>query len=815
MAFDTATGRPLGPQIRTGDPVGNRFRARPRRKAANAWSGGRFWDVVTGQPIARRTAIPARPDWVGLDFRGGVVTYETEEMSSGSRELGLSIRLFGPDGSPRGVVQGQGARPGSDEGATSFWPGGEVLAIAHKTGDVVLYDLEHGTRQGGFHAAESVITAMAIGPDGASLVSGTPDGRVRAPGTVSGWPRRLDLPTFGSVISLRFTPDGRRIGVLLADGSIRLWTLPSRPVPTDPPDHAGTKGRRSAEGRGLLAGRRSRDGPGLDREASQDRGRSKPARRRPRTVPLDRETPHGRQPGRPSMGHFLNGSAPTPRARSAWERRWAADRRPIAALELDRRDGLLARRQDPGGDRLPGEGLAGRYDAETGRPSAPLLNTGLVTMSLAFARMGGPWPSEQLRAPRSASRNPMSSSGTSPPAGSFARPRCPIGRPHCSTARTANLSCAVDHSISESSFGRYQILGVADLKPRGRPLEGTAYAPGAVAFLPGDRLLTCGLGGLWGLGRRRGPVQSTGDPAGTTPEALSVSPGTRWLAILDDRGDGQIYDAATYRPFGPPLRAARPLAGLTFAPDGRSIVGAVGTPPSYLAASDSATGPARNRHGLHRARDRHEARSLDRCDPSPDDSRLATTSRRRWTFEPTSLPFGRSPVARRVRRLGRGRGEFLRRPLAPRPPRHAPAGRLVDPRPTIALFADQGRFDQASDQFDLASKSATAGSIRDWEFSAAVAARDAGRLVEARWHLDRLLQGSPDEVQALIERSEVDEALGRSGRGDVHLDRATQLGLDPSSSERAVDRLARSGRWDEPPSSWPPSITGNPTCRRS
>ncbi len=129
-------------------------------------------------------------------------------------------------------------------------------------------------------------------------------------------------------------------------------------------------------------------------------------------------------------------------------------------------------------------------------------------------------------------------------------------------------------TLEGADFGRYQLWDLDPLRPRGVPLAIPAQNPGAVAFLPGDRLLTKGPGGVWEWDVRAGKPLRLVIPEARGLAALVADPSARWLALLGDDGRGRLHDAATFAPVGPPLVAEGPLQALAFSRDGASILGA-------------------------------------------------------------------------------------------------------------------------------------------------------------------------------------------------------------------------------------------------
>jgi formylglycine-generating enzyme required for sulfatase activity len=159
------------------------------------------------------------------------------------------------------------SHPGAGS-ATAFSPGGEILAVAAKTGDVVLWQMGHPTTLTAglsapatrleFSAENSIIavayagkgvrlffphagaaahawmmhaadaTSVAVSPDGARIAIGTSDGGISLWSSTEA--RQLgslpeELRHRGEVLDLAFRPDGRQLASASGDGTVKLWNV--------------------------------------------------------------------------------------------------------------------------------------------------------------------------------------------------------------------------------------------------------------------------------------------------------------------------------------------------------------------------------------------------------------------------------------------------------------------------------------------------------------------------------------------------------------------------------------------------------------
>jgi WD40 repeat protein len=120
--------------------------------------------------------------------------------------------------------------------ASAVGAGGKLLAAADEVGRVALWDTTSGKR---LHSLKGTAgLALAMSPDGRSVIAGLPNGQLAVWDTASGKERCL-LPrsAWSAGLVMAFSPDGSRIAAARPDGTIGIWdsgsgkelrSLPSR-----------------------------------------------------------------------------------------------------------------------------------------------------------------------------------------------------------------------------------------------------------------------------------------------------------------------------------------------------------------------------------------------------------------------------------------------------------------------------------------------------------------------------------------------------------------------------------------------------------
>ncbi len=198
--WDLASGRLLGQPVEHGSWV-QAVASSPDGRAI--LTGGmdrtaRLWDARTGRPLGPP-----------LVHRDGVLTV-----------------AFSPDG--RTLLTGSGS--------TVFRPYGRTLLIKSGStdglsGEARLWDAGTGRPLGPPLAHQGPVVAVAFGPDGRSVLTGSMDKTARLWDAATGQPLGPLLAHPDMVDAVAFSPDGRTILVSCVDKTLRLWEAASgRPV---------------------------------------------------------------------------------------------------------------------------------------------------------------------------------------------------------------------------------------------------------------------------------------------------------------------------------------------------------------------------------------------------------------------------------------------------------------------------------------------------------------------------------------------------------------------------------------------------------
>ena len=778
--WDLATGRRLGPDLPTPGP----FALSPggRSLLSLGPGGGTFREVATGRVVAQAPGMSSTANQLGFDLVGGAYTVEPGPPPAGSEAdaeaEGHRLRLWGPDGSARGEVGGLiGAA--STFGALLFGPDGRSVAAFGPGGSVVLVDLRTAKRAVIEGTGGSFARSLAISPDGSTLAVGTFDGKLRLWDARGGQPRGPEIPHGGEIVELSFTADGSGLAVLSA-GSVNLWHLPTRPAPADRPATA----------------------PGPQDGAAFSPGAERALVYSYRRRDLRVARPEGPSPAAP----VPLGWASTRLLASPDGRRWAAAARggevPDTILRLLDADGaaiggplphrtwLIDLAFSPDGRTLAATGYGGAlwtYDAQDGRPRGPLVPLGRIGLSLDYAPDGrtvvvGTGPNiPVLNGPQLQRVDAATGKATV----RIDQDESVMSLAHSPDGRSLLVRYA--QSLDRLNFGRYRLWDVATFAPRGEPLAYPVAEPRAVAFLPGGGLLTPGPGGIWTWDVPSGRPLRLVIPLRRSLRGLAVDPPARWVAALTDDGRGQLYEAETHRPIGPPLRAERPILAIRFDADGRSLVAALDdatlrrwplptadAPGAVAIATGARLDPST---GAVRPLSAEEWLALAERDPPPnaDDDAQARHALGAEAAESEGDSFAAL--------------WHLDRLAPPRP------GDWTIPARRAEALAAGGRRAEADEALAAAAKLAPAGALRSWELARAADDRDAGRAEAALWHLDHRLAERPDDVPSLVLRSEIQGLLGRADLRDADIDRAAALGLEHADALRYAERRAADGRW--------------------
>ncbi len=445
------------------------------------------------------------------------------------------------------------------------------------------------------------VRAVAVSPDGATVATGCEDGQVRFWGAAAGAAAGEPLRHAGAVHALAFTPDGQSVLTGSADGSARLWDA-TRRRPTGPPLEPGAAVLAVAvgpDGRTAVTGSADGTAQVWDAVTGQRRG---PPLRHTGAVRAVAFAPDGRtvwaggagqevrawrvatgEPAGPVLKHDgpVAAVAVHPDGRLfagtldwsllRWDRPdgppadLLKDSGPVTAVALNR-DGtrLLAGCAEPG--------LAYLLDATSGAALGPPLPHRGSVLAAAWAP-DGRWVATG------------SADGTARLWDLSAASTEPTRLWHESRVRVVAFRPDGRAVVTGDDSGAARAWDV----PTGRPL-GPVLAHGrpvrAATFRDGRTLLTAGADGrVWAWDPTTGHGTGTASLGTAIPPGASFSPDGKYLLTACEKSAGgppvpapcqgneaRLWDVATGRPVGEPLRHAGFVTWGGFSPDGRTAL---------------------------------------------------------------------------------------------------------------------------------------------------------------------------------------------------------------------------------------------------
>lgn len=110
--------------------------------------------------------------------------------------------------------------------AVAFRPDGKAIATGGESGNVIVWNLEDGSRLGTYADHTDAIDHLAFSPDGALLAATSDDGTVSFRSSTNPWPRRLRASDT-EIWNGAFSPDGATFITGDMAGSIEAFSVPA------------------------------------------------------------------------------------------------------------------------------------------------------------------------------------------------------------------------------------------------------------------------------------------------------------------------------------------------------------------------------------------------------------------------------------------------------------------------------------------------------------------------------------------------------------------------------------------------------------
>jgi WD40 repeat protein/serine/threonine protein kinase len=864
--WDVATGERLCPPMHYTAPVtGAAFRPDGRMLAVGYTDGTvRLWDPATGRLLGEPPFCPGQA-LAGVEF-----------MPDGKGLLILGLRgdvsLWQPFLTPRTLART--FRHGKELWRGVPSPDGTLLAT-YGAGLLRLWETVSGRMLAEVEIQATYGASVAFHPDSRHLLTTGGEDRTARVWAWDGKALRPDgmpLPHPQSVDMGSFLPDGATAVTGCRDGTVRFWDLGSRRlVGALPAQSRSLSGLSlSPDGRALLvisyldatvrlwdlAPRRF--SPDTFLRPGQESGDPWQTRFDKALISPDRRAvllagyaglarlvdPRSGEPIGPPLRHpwpIVLGLAFSPDGTrivtSSHERQtlnttvqiWdAATGRPLRSLP--HRNWVTASAFRPDGKVLATGGYDAAvylWDVATGKQLGPPLPQGDIVWSLAFSPDGTRlavgttddyshkawvrlWDVSALTLP----------SASAPRGGRVKQIGTGLAQP--GWVGLVEFSPDGKTLLSAATHGNHFLQVRVSDAASGRPLY-PALAPGvrftaAAAFSPDSRYLLLAdqenKVKLWDVATGRpkpGVVLREAAPV----QAVAFHPDRESGTVVLGLGDGsaRLWDLATCKPLGPPVRHGAPVLAVAFAADGRSFLSAA-TDGSVQAAAVPTAPEAdvellaqrvRVQTGMHLTADQavepldpaaweEQRRDLERHDghdANADDSLAWHAAGAREAERDGSPAATRWHLERLITLAKKAAG-----PVEP----GGPASSFW------LLFARKARAErslgatvQAEADHAEAVRLAPAGRLADWDAQQAVDCLALGDRSAALWYLDHTLAAEPKRWQFYELRAEVYHGLGKERRSERDADqvRAVNLGMDAAFVLRLAEERVAEGRWSE------------------
>jgi WD40 repeat protein/class 3 adenylate cyclase/tRNA A-37 threonylcarbamoyl transferase component Bud32 len=291
--YDIRTWRPIGPTVRLAGQVSHAamaFAPDDNRLTVATATGSRS-NLYLFRPPSRNARLVA--SWHSAPSASGPPRYTRIAFSPDGKRLAVAVATASPPASPVPTAQRlllldmpsgrvvwqrkYPLRPGQSETSVAFRPDGTLVTSAQQ-GETLLWSAGSGRIKRRF----AIGGPFAISPDGrfAALArnspnSSNPSASLAVLDLTTGRRRALTpLPAQGWIVSVAFTPDGRRVVGASFEGALRVWDLASGAiVHTFAGQSSGENLAVTPDGRTVFTGAETGTVVALDLSGSQQLGR--------------------------------------------------------------------------------------------------------------------------------------------------------------------------------------------------------------------------------------------------------------------------------------------------------------------------------------------------------------------------------------------------------------------------------------------------------------------------------------------------------------------------------------------------------------
>jgi WD40 repeat protein/tRNA A-37 threonylcarbamoyl transferase component Bud32 len=524
--WSTADEESFGtPLVRNSPVTSVAFSPNGQLAFAGGWVGTtQLWDVTGGYSVA--TPIPHQSCVMDAAFSPDGKTILTTSIS-----LDHAARLW--DAATHKVV-GSPLRHRGGVTSVAFSPDSKTILTGSADNVAQLWDAVRRVPIGPPLTHEDRVQAVAFSPDGKTVLTGSADGIARLWDASEGRPIGVPMEHRGAVTSVAFSPDGKRILTGSDDYTGRFWDTATGRLVGQPLAHRALVRSVAFSPDGKLALTGSADGTAWLWDAVSGRPVGEPIKLG-RDVEAVAFSPDGKSfliAGSPDFGspNSLGGVV------QLFD---SATRMPIGK-PLAHQDRVESVTFSPDGKTILTGGrdkTVRSWDAATGRPIGEPMRHGGVVTAVAFSPDG---------------KTVLTGSGGS---SSGEYEACLWDTDTGKAIGPPLLHEGIKHGVALGPEGRAIMVSAGSVgdrsaqlwdmvtgKPIGGPLSHQARID-VVAFSPDGKRFATG-GGKW------------------MPHGQG----------MDERGEAQLWDAATGRPIGPLLLHRAAIDIVAFSPDGKTLL---------------------------------------------------------------------------------------------------------------------------------------------------------------------------------------------------------------------------------------------------